>query len=338
MANYSFYRNSALVLLVITCIISISVGPLAIGFGSALKALIHSLTAMDAFAIAPHEQMVIDSIRLPRTLLAMTVGAMLAQAGAVMQGLFRNPLADPGIIGVSTGAALGAAICIVLLPVAPASLLAMAAFAGGLGTTLLVYQLAASRDGTSVVMLLLAGVAVSALFGAGIGVLTYLASDSALRDLSLWQMGSIAGASFDYVWLTFAVLVILSWQFQRHANALNALLLGEAEARHLGIDVERLKYRMILLCALGVGVSVAATGIIGFIGLVVPHIVRMLLGPDHRQLLPMSAVLGAILLALADIGSRVLMAPAEVPVGLITALIGAPFFIYLLLKQRHRLV
>lgn len=185
-------------------------------------------------------------------------------------------------------------------------------------------------------LLLLSGVAVAALAGAGIGVLTYMANDMALRDLTLWQMGSIAGAQWQYVILALVALVLLSWHFNRSARALNALLLGESEARHLGIDVDKLKFKLIILCALGVGISVAATGIIGFIGLVIPHLVRILIGPDHKQLLPLSALLGAVILALADIGARSLVAPSELPVGLVTALLGAPFFIFLLLKQRSK--
>ena len=325
------------ILLGLSCLLSVSIGPVSISLIDALRAVVNWATQQNIGNIAPHEQLVINNVRLPRTLLALAVGAILAQCGAVMQGLFRNPLADPGIIGVSSGAALGAAICIVLLPNTHPLMIPISAFVAGLITTLVVYRLASSPTGTSVVLLLLSGVAIAALAGAGIGVLTYLANDMALRDLTLWQMGSIAGAQWIYVSLCVATLVFISWRFYQDARALNALLLGEAEARHLGIDVDRLKLRLILLCALGVGVSVAATGIIGFIGLVVPHLVRMILGPDHRQLLPLSALLGATLLALADIGARAFLPPAELPVGLVTALLGAPFFIFLLLQQRSKL-
>lgn len=329
---------SLLALLGLSCLLSVSTGPVSISLIDALSAVFNWATQQNVGNIAPHEQLVINNVRLPRTLLAMAVGATLAQCGAVMQGLFRNPLADPGIIGVSSGAALGAALCIVLLPNASPLMIPISAFALGLITTLVVYRLASSPTGTSVVLLLLSGVAIAALAGAGIGVLTYLANDIALRDLTLWQMGTIAGAQWIYVCLSLVTLALISWRFRQDATALNALLLGEAEARHLGIDVDRLKLRLILLCALGVGVSVAATGIIGFIGLVVPHLVRMMLGPDHKRLLPTSALLGAALLALADIGARAFLPPAELPVGLVTALLGAPFFIYLLLQQRSKLV
>ena len=328
---------SLLMLVTLASILSISIGPFTIGLGNTLSAVINWLTQTELQTIAAHEQLIINNVRLPRTLLALCVGGILAQCGAVMQGLFRNPLADPGIIGVSSGAALGAALCIVLLPHLAGFWVPICAFAGGMVTTLAVYRLASSPNGTSVVLLLLSGVAIAALAVAGIGVLTYLANDMALRDLTLWQMGAIAGAQWHYVLLCAVTLGFISWQFNRDGKALNALLLGEAEARYLGIEVDKLKIRLITLCALGVGVSVAATGIIGFIGLVVPHLVRMLIGPDHTRLLPISAVLGAALLVLADIGARAISPPAEVPVGLVTALIGAPFFIFLLLQQKNKL-
>jgi len=338
MENTRWLLPCLLAVLVITSLMSISIGPLQISPSASVHAVINWATQMEIGNVAAHEQLVIDNVRLPRTLLALAVGAVLAQCGAVMQGLFRNPLADPGIIGVSSGAALGAATCIVLFPQGGEYAVATSAFVAGLVTTLIVYRLASSPTGTSVVLLLLSGVAVAALAGAGIGLLTYMADDMALRDLTLWQLGSIAGAQWHYVVLTLAALALVSWHFNRYAKALNALLLGEAEARHLGLDVDKLKLKLIVLCAIGVGISVAATGIIGFIGLVVPHLVRMLIGPDHKQLLPLSAILGAVLLALADIGARAIVAPSELPVGLVTALLGAPFFIALLLKQRTRLV
>ncbi|ABZ77950.1 transport system permease protein [Shewanella halifaxensis HAW-EB4] len=338
MDNRRWLWPSLLAALVITSLMSVSIGPLQISPSVSFHAVMNWATQLELGSVAPHEQLVINNVRLPRTILALTVGAILAQCGAVMQGLFRNPLADPGIIGVSSGAALGAAICIVLIPQGGEYMVALCAFFAGLVTTLTVYRLASSASGTSVVLLLLSGVAIAALAGAGIGLLTYMADDMALRDLTLWQMGSIAGAQWHYVVLTLLALALISWHFNRSAKALNALLLGEAEARHLGLDVDKLKLKLIVLCAIGVGVSVAATGIIGFIGLVVPHLVRMMVGPDHKQLLPLSAMLGAAILALADIGARSLVAPSELPVGLVTALLGAPFFILLLLKQRHRLV
>ncbi|WP_298770550.1 iron ABC transporter permease [uncultured Shewanella sp.] len=324
-------------LLLLSCLMSIATGPIPISLQHSFSAIISWATQWQLQPLGVQEQLIINNVRLPRTLLALCVGAILAQCGAVMQGLFRNPLADPGIIGVSSGAALGAALCIILFPSSGEMGIASSAFITGLITTLTVYRLAQANNGTSVILLLLSGVAIAALTGAAIGLLVYFADDMALRDLTLWQMGSIAGAQWHYVILTALTLALISWQFHRSSNALNALLLGESEARHLGININKLKLKIILLCAFGVGISVAATGIIGFIGLIVPHLIRMIIGPDHKALLPSSALLGAIMLMLADTGARYVLSPQELPVGLITALLGAPFFIVLLIKQKNKL-
>ena len=320
-------------LLLITALSSLATGPMALDL---TKLFTPSF-------MSPTEQLVLLHIRLPRTLLCLGVGAILALCGAVMQGLFRNPLADPGIIGVSSGAALGAALSMVLMaPVAAflpawlgASLTSLMAFIGGLVTTLVVYKLARTPQGTSVSILLLAGVAIAALSGGMLGLLNYLADDQTLRDLTLWQMGSMAKSDPYQLGLVCATAIMLTVLLRRHGHALNALALGEAEASHLGIDVQSLKRKLILLAALAVGISVAAVGIIGFVGLVVPHLVRLIAGPDHRRLLPLSALLGAWLLLLADMLARTVAAPAEMPVGIITALLGAPFFLWLLLKQKR---
>ncbi|WP_136483818.1 iron ABC transporter permease [Vibrio sp. H11] len=326
-------------LVTFSAVYSITVGPMAISVSDSLKSLL--LSSSD---VANHVQMVIHQIRFPRTVLCMLVGAILALCGTVMQGLFRNPLAEPGIIGVSAGAMLGAAIAIVMLANLSSSPtwlntlgLPLFAFVGGALTTILVYRLGTSSPGTSVTMMLLAGVAISALSGAGVGYLNFVADDQMLRDLSLWSMGSFAAASWPNIALCAVTLLLLLSYASRHTLALNALLLGESEARHLGIEVERLKRNMIVLSALGVGVTVSAVGMIGFVGLVVPHLGRMLVGPDHRNLVPVSALLGALLLTIADMVSRQIIAPTELPIGIVTALIGAPFFLYLLFQQKGKL-
>ena len=332
----------ALLVLLATALLSVTQGPMRIPVKDALAALL-PFQQIDGPA---HYQLVVTGIRLPRTLLCIAVGAILAICGAVMQGLFRNPLADPGIIGVSSGSAAGAAIAIVLLSLLKLQLpelintlaVPLFAFTGGFITTILVYRLGTSATGTSVVMMLLAGIAIGALSGAGVSLLTYLADEQMLRDLSLWQMGSLAGASWANIVLSFATLVILIVVFMAKAQALNALLLGEAEAGHLGIDVQRLKRQLIFFTALGVGIAVSVSGLIGFVGLVVPHLIRMSLGPNHQRLIPYCALLGAALLLLADLVSRIIISPAELPVGIVTALVGAPFFIFLLLQQRQRIV
>jgi len=283
--------------------------------------------------------LIIQQIRLPRTLLGLCVGAVLALCGAAMQGLFRNPLADPSLIGVSSGAALGAAFAIVgsvMLGGIPQILapyfLSLCAFIGGLLVTALVYRLGRRGGQTQVATMLLAGIALTALAGALIGLLTYLADDATLRSLTFWNLGSLNGASYPRLWpLLLITVVVLLW-LPRRAKALNALLLGESEARHLGFAVERLKRELVLCTALGVGAAVAAAGLIGFIGLVVPHLVRLVAGPEHRVLLPACALAGASLLLLADCLARLALAPAELPIGIVTALIGAPFFIGLLLR------
>lgn len=320
---------------------SLATGPMTLTMSESIKALFVGQES----GIAAHKLLIVQEIRLPRTLLCIAVGGILGLCGAVMQGLFRNPLADPGIIGVSGGAALGAALAIVLLT--PLSqqwqatlgigLLPLLAFLGGALTTTLVYLLGTREGGTSVTVMLLAGVAITALSGAVIGLLTYLADDQMLRDLSLWQMGTLAAGKPADVALALLTLATLIWLFLRDANPLNALLLGEGEARHLGVDVQALKRRLILLAAAGVGVAVAVSGMIGFVGLVVPHLVRLMAGPNHVRLLPLSALLGAALLLGADMLARTLLAPAELPVGIITALLGAPFFIWLLIKGRRAL-
>lgn len=328
-----------LVAVMLAGIYSITVGPMNITMTDSIRSL---LFRSDQQASAIH--LVIHDIRLPRTLLCLLIGAILALCGTAMQGLFRNPLAEPGIIGVSAGASLGAALAIVLLsdltfrlPWLNNLMLPVAAFIGGALTTVLVYRLGTSKFGTSVTIMLLAGVAISALAGAGIGYLNYLASDQMLRDLTLWSMGSMAGATQSSIVLCGITLLILLGYFCWRAMALNALLLGEAEARHLGVPVQRLKREMILLSAIGVGVAVSAAGMIGFVGLVVPHIGRMLVGPDHRNLVPISALLGALMLTLADMIARIAVAPAELPIGIVTALVGAPFFLYLLFQQKGRI-
>lgn len=329
-----------LLVLAVAITSSVVVGPMGISFSDSLKALLPWQSELPA-----HIQIVIHQIRLPRTLLCIAVGATLALCGAVMQGLFRNPLADPGIIGVSGGASLGAALAIVVFaPLATSYPLLLSlgtvpvfAFIGGAVSTYLVYRLGTDKNGTSVTVMLLAGVAIAALSGAAMGLMNYLADDQALRDLSLWSMGSLAGATWPGIALAFVTLGALMLLFDRDANGLNAFLLGEAEARHMGVNVQRLKRRLILLCAAGVGICVALSGVIGFLGLIIPHLGRMLCGPNHKTLLPLSALLGALVLLVADMLARIVAAPTELPVGIITAILGAPFFIFMLMKQRGRM-
>ncbi|MCO7557755.1 iron ABC transporter permease [Pseudomonas otitidis] len=321
--------------------LSLALGPVSLPLDATLRALLRLVgVPLDGDGLEQAE-LILAQIRLPRTLLGLAVGAVLAVSGVAMQGLFRNPLADPGLVGVSSGAGLGAAVAIVggaalggLPEVLAPYLLSISAFAGGFLITALVYRLG-RRDGqTSVVTMLLAGIALNALAFATIGLFTYLADDATLRTLTFWNLGSLNGASYARLWpLLVVVLAVIAW-LPRRASALNALLLGESEARHLGFDVERLKGELVFCTALGVGAAVAASGLIGFIGLVVPHLVRLLAGPDHRVLLPASALAGASLILFSDLAARLVLSPAELPIGIVTALVGAPFFLYLLLRGR----
>ncbi len=322
------------ILLPVAGLVSMTVGTVNISLVDAFNAALGSPASSQINSI-------LFDIRLPRILLAIFVGAVLASTGAVMQGLFRNPLADPSLIGVSSGASVGASLMIVTAggfiqggALVGLSLVALGAFIGGFAATLLVYRLATSGIGTSVTTMLLAGIAIGALAGALNSLLSYFSDNDMLRQISLWQMGNLSGASWLKVSIMGAVAVLLMLLFPRDSKALNALLLGESEARHLGIDVQQVKRRLIVLTALGVGVSVALAGLVGFVGLIMPHIVRLAIGPDHRWLVPASALAGATLLVIADSLARIVVIPAELPTGILTALLGAPFFVALLLQQR----
>ena len=269
------------IILPVVSLLSMTVGTVSISFG-------------DLFA-ADNSQAntILFDIRLPRILLAICVGAVLASTGAVMQGLFRNPLADPSLIGVSSGASVGASLMIVAAggfihsgALLGLSLVAVGAFIGGFVATLLVYRLATSGIGTSVTTMLLAGIAIAAIAGALNSLLTYFSDNDMLRQISLWQMGNLSGASWTKVSIMATVALLLLALFPKDSHALNALLLGESEARHLGVDVQAVKRRLIILTALGVGVCVALAGLVGFVGLIIPHIVRLAIGPDHRWLIP----------------------------------------------------
>ena len=287
---------------------------------------------------------VVLQIRLPRVLVAMLVGAALSTAGACLQGLFRNPLADPGLIGVSSGGAIGSILAIAavgaLLPAG--SLLAQLqvpiwAMLGAMATTFTVYHIARIAGKTHISTLLLAGIAMNALAGAIVGAVLYLSDNDSLRRFTFWTLGSLHTTTWRSLWLMAPFIMAPLLILPRYRNALNAFLLGEAEAYHLGFNTQATKRMVIGLCALMVGVTVAFCGLIGFVGLVVPHLVRMLWGPDFRRLIPASALLGAILVLAADLLARTVNAPSEVPIGVVTSLIGAPFFLYLIQRRKRQL-
>ncbi|TJY60827.1 iron ABC transporter permease [Sinimarinibacterium sp. CAU 1509] len=321
----------------VVTLLALATGPLEISLAQ-IPALLHQSGASSpdsAFQV-----LALWQIRVPRIVLAIVVGAALAQSGAAMQGLMRNPLADPGLIGVASGAALAAAAAIVLgtnLMPLPAYVSApVAAFGGGLAAAYLVIRLSSAYGRTSVTTMLLAGLAINAIAGAGIGFLAYLADDTALRSVTYWMFGSLGKAGWPELRIALPLLLIPLLLIPLAANPLNALQLGEAEAQHLGVDVERLKRRLLALIVIAVAVSVSLAGIVGFVGLIIPHLVRLWFGPDHRRVLPFSALAGSLLLLLADTASRSLFSPAELPIGILTALIGGPFFLFLLMRQLGR--
>lgn len=322
-------------------LLSLGAGAFTIAPGRVAEILLARLGSGPAELLDSREALVVLNIRMPRLLLGALVGAALAISGALMQGLFRNPLADPGLVGVSAGAGLAAAATIVLgdrllagfdmkLPFAA---LPFGAFFGGLVSTLALYLIATREGRTSVATMLLAGVALGALAGSLTGLLAYISDDRQLRDLTFWSMGSLGGASWSKLSVVAPIVLPLLVAVPFLARGLNALMLGEAEAFHLGIPVQRIKALAVVLVALSVGASVAAAGVIGFVGIVVPHLIRLLIGPDHRLLLPLSAIGGAALLVGADIVARLIVVPAELPIGIVTAFIGAPFFLWLLLRR-----
>ncbi|WP_309382406.1 FecCD family ABC transporter permease [Cerasicoccus frondis] len=288
---------------------------------------------------------IIWNLRFPRIIMSMLVGAGLAVSGALMQGLFRNPLADPGLIGVSSGSAMGAVIAIIVLPFLGMSgdwimyaATPICAMVGGVGVTFLIYQLSRVGGRINVASMLLTGIAINAIGGALIGfAVTQIATAEQLQSFTFWSLGSLNGVLWPVVGI--AALVLLPGLFIAIwlGKPLNAFLFGELEAYHLGVDVPKVKRITIVVSALMVGITVGFTGMIGFVGLVAPHIIRLSFGPDHRFLLPASALCGAILLVIADTLARTIAAPAELQIGILTSLIGGPFFLMLLLKARKEM-
>ncbi len=334
----SAYLCALSILTLVIFFTALCVGSSPLSFRDALFALFGADTQQ------AHAALVVWELRLPRAALALCVGAMLAISGAAMQGLFRNPLADPALIGVTAGASLGASLTIffagalagagALSQVSRLGLTGISACIGGALAVLLVYRIATRAQKTSVTTMLLAGMAITALAGGISNLLEYFSDSSTLRQLSMWRMGSLESSSYARLFIA-AVLLLLSLSvLQWLAPALNAFLLGESEARHLGLHVERTKRCLILIVGVATGSSVALAGSIVFIGLIVPHMLRMVVGPDHRILLPACALGGASLLCAADSLSRIVIAPSELPVGLIIALLGAPFFVFMLRQYR----
>jgi iron complex transport system permease protein len=334
------WRRKAVVLpalgamLLATVILATAIGSVSLPLGEVLRALASRLTGAASGGSA---DTIIWQIRIPRVLTAILVGGALGTAGAVFQGLLRNPMADPYIIGTSGGAALGATIAL-MLPIQVSifgfTFVSVAAFVGALGAVLLVYNIARVGPRTPVTTLLLTGFALSSILAAIMSFLMFI-SNNALRRIILWTMGGLSGADWTQLSVVIPAIVIALVAVYTLAPDLNAFLLGDEQAASLGVNVERRKLLLLGLGSWMTAAAVSVSGLVGFVGLVVPHVVRLVLGPDHRLLLPASTLVGGIFLVIADLAARSLMPPAELPVGIITALVGGPFFIYLLRKSRR---
>jgi iron complex transport system permease protein len=319
------------VLLVAAALLSVCTGAAALSLNEIFDAL--------SGAGSDKSNLILWAIRLPRTLMAGVIGAALALCGALMQGLFRNPLADPGLTGVSSGAALAAVFVIVIgqnrLGAAALELLPLAAFSGGLAVTVLLYAVSTRHGRTAVQTMLLAGIAFGALAGALTGLLIFLASEQQLREFTFWTLGGLGGATWAKAIIVAVVLLLTLPFWPWLARSLDRLALGEAEAAFAGLNVERVKMTAILFTSLLTGACVAMSGTIGFVGLVVPHVIRLVLGPGHGRMLPAAALLGASLLILSDTVARIAAAPAELPIGILTACLGGPLFLWMLLRDRR---
>ena len=339
-----FFFPALTVLLIVVLLFAIAFGAVSIQPSDMVSSLKHFFSGQKPANI--HEGVFIQ-LRLPRVLLCAITGAILAVSGVLMQGLFRNPIVEPGLAGTSAGAAFGASVIFVLGPkISPALksltgpfLVPLFAFAGGLLATYMVYTLAKSLSRLSIMSLLLIGIAINALGLSGTGFMSYIARDPQARSITFWNLGTFSGASWLQVCIVGSVAALIFTFAVRYAKELNALLLGEEEAAYLGVDTDKLKRRIMILNTAMVSVATAFVGVISFMGLIVPHVLRLLIGGDNKRLLPASMLAGALLLVLADMGARLLLAPAEIPIGILTSLVGAPVFIILLknsdwLKQK----
>lgn len=325
-----------LVALGVLLIVSAASGQLQLPASEVFSSLLHKL-GLGGSEITAHPQgeSALWTIRFPRVLLAALVGAALAVGGAIMQGVFGNPLADPGVVGVSSGAAAAACTAMVFnISVFGAWTTPVFAFAGGLAVTLIVYAMSRSNGRTEVVTLVLTGVAINAVAGAVIAFLTFVGDQQSREQIIFWQLGSLNGTRWQYVAVVAPLVVIGIVCALFIARKLDLLSLGERSARHLGVDVERLRIVSVVIVAILTAAAVAFCGIISFVGLVVPHIVRMLIGPGHRALIPISALGGAVLLSGADLVARTAVLYADLPIGMLTSLVGGPFFFYLIRKTR----
>ena len=335
------------IILAFLLILYLVIGPVQININQSTEIILSyfKLISEENISFNQIQKMVLLDIRIPRLILAILVGAGLGMSGAILQGLFRNPLIDPGFIGVSSGAAVGALFAIMFSQFfyfyfdtnISNFLLPILAMSGSFITTFIIYRISKSAYKTNIMTMLLAGIAVNALSGSIIGLFINFTSDLELRSFTFWTLGGLDTADWQVV--SIVALFILSSIIFIYSirNKLDIFMLGDAQAHHLGVNVESLKKKIILFSAIIVGISVAFCGMIGFIGLVTPHLIRLFIGPKHKYLIPGSALLGSIILVISDLISKTIISPAQLPIGVITSLIGAPFFIFLILKQKNKI-
>ena len=334
--SYSTIYIVLFLMLVVSVIISAGTGAVYLSFNEIFSLIVHKVAGSGT--VNPVHEGLFFQIRLPRTLLCLFVGASLSVSGALMQSLFRNPIVEPGLVGTSAGSALGAALLIVLgnnaffgrLAFLGDLLMPACAFVGGLVATMIVYYFSASLNRVNISVMILAGIAINAIANGATGFLAYIARDPQARSITFWNLGSFAGANWKAVFLVGISGIIGFLLSLRYAKSLNALQLGETEAGYLGINTQRLKLYVILINTLLVSIATSLVGVIAFVGLIIPHLLRLMKGSDNRYLIIGSALLGATVLTITDMVCRVIIAPAEMPIGIITAFIGAPVFLWLL--------
>lgn len=330
--------------LIIVFLFSLSIGQMFIPVQEIPVILLKKLGLFSSSEVNPVHETVLWSIRLPRLVMTTLIGTALGISGAALQGLFRNPLVEPGLIGVSSGSALAVVAVIVFgsylgldrHSISMSVVMPVFAFAGGLVATLLVLQIGRQMGPSTIAMLILAGVAINALCGALMGLMIFYADENQLHMFTFWTLGDLSGANWNNLSIATPLLIAGSFFLFRYTNALNAIAIGESEAFHMGIDVDRVKKAIIFFAALAVGTSVSLAGAIGFVGLVVPHLIRVTFHSDNRLVMPGSAIGGPLLLILADLVARTIVSPAELPIGVMTGLVGAPFFIFLLIRSKRK--
>lgn len=328
------------IILLISMTLAVSIGPVKVAFNDVWSVILAKLNILDVknLNIELNIQNIVLKLRLPRVLLGTIVGGGLALSGVSMQAFTKNPLADPYVLGISSGASAGAVLAVLtnVLSIFGIFSIPVGAFIGALVSIILVYILARSKDGVLPIRLILVGVAVSALFSALTNYLIFNAkNETGIRNATFWMMGGLSGTKWIYLLVPGTVLLISLIIMLIYSNSLNAMLMGENTASVLGIDVKKVKNIIIMISALLTGSVVSVSGSIGFVGLIIPHIVRSLVGSNHQKVIPISVLIGAIFLVWADVLARVIVAPSDLPIGIITALFGAPFFIWLVKKNNY---